>query len=256
MRKGPSKVSLPTEPIGSIPRPVHLIQANKDFAEGRISQGELDEHRELALRDTIEKFLATGSPVITDGEQTKPSFATYPVAGLNLNPGGQVVPFADGHTRQLPLLTEGDFRYQTHGGDYLRKTRELLRTVRSMTDLSVKQAVIAPSMLSMFYPPLGIRGYSRQAFHDDLVDEAAADIRGCLDGGAHKVQMDFTEGRVSLKLDPDGGLLRDWVSLNNEVLDRFSPEERQRIGVHTCPGGDWDSTHSADVDYQRFLPRF
>ncbi|MER7762796.1 cobalamin-independent methionine synthase II family protein [Streptomyces sp. NPDC097619] len=256
MGGGSAEVSLPTEPIGSIPRPAHLIQANQDYARGRISLKELDAHRERALRDTIEKFVATGSPVITDGEQSKPSFATYPVAGLKLNPGGQVVPFADGHTRQLPLLTQPDFRYQAHAGDYLKKTRSVLRTIRSMTDLPVKQAVIAPSMLSMFYPPLGISGYSKQEFHDDLVNEAEADLRGCLDAGAHKVQMDFTEGRISFKLDPDGGMLREFVALNNEVLDRFSPEERQRIGVHTCPGGDQDSTHSADVDYKKFLPRF
>lgn len=251
-----AKVSLPTEPIGSIPRPAYLIEANKKFAAGQITQLELDEHRDRALRDTIEKFIETGSPVITDGEQSKPSFATYPVAGLKLNPGGQVVPFADGHVRQLPLLTGQNFRYQAHAGDYLKKTREMLRTVRSMTDLPVKQAVIAPSMLSMFYPPLGISGYSKAQFHDDLVNEAEADLRGCLEGGAHKAQMDFTEGRISLKLDPDGGMLRQFVALNNEVLDRFSPEERQRIGVHTCPGGDQDSTHSADVDYKKFLPRF
>ncbi|MFC7219724.1 cobalamin-independent methionine synthase II family protein [Streptomyces polyrhachis] len=255
-KKPAEKVVVPTEPIGSIPRPAHLIQANRDFAAGRITRRELDQHREQALRDTIERFIETGSPVITDGEQSKPSFATYPVAGLRLNPGGQVVPFADGHTRQLPLLTEGDFRYQAHGADYLRETRAVLKTIRSKAELPVKQAVIAPSMLSMFYPPLGIRGYSRAQFHEDLVNEAEADVRGSLDAGAHKVQMDFTEGRVSLKLDPDGGMLREFVSLNNEVLDRFTPEERQRIGVHTCPGGDQDSTHSADVDYARFLPRF
>jgi 5-methyltetrahydropteroyltriglutamate--homocysteine methyltransferase len=37
-------------------------------------------------------------------------------------------------------------------------------------------------------------------------------------------------------------------------LSRFSPEERKRIGVHTCPGGDRDSTHSADVNYATLLP--
>lgn len=26
------------------------------------------------------------------------------------------------------------------------------------------------------------------------------------------------------------------------------------LGVHTCPGGDCDSTHSADVDYAALLP--
>jgi 5-methyltetrahydropteroyltriglutamate--homocysteine methyltransferase len=66
--------------------------------------------------------------------------------------------------------------------------------------------------------------------------------------------MDFTEGRLAVKLDPSKGLLRDFVALNNRVLERFSESDRQRLGVHTCPGGDQDSTHSADVDYAELLP--
>jgi methionine synthase II (cobalamin-independent) len=38
------------------------------------------------------------------------------------------------------------------------------------------------------------------------------------------------------------------------VLDRFSADERTRIGIHTCPGGDRDSVHSADVPYSDLLP--
>ena len=44
------------------------------------------------------------------------------------------------------------------------------------------------------------------------------------------------------------------IDLNNLALSRFSDADRQRIGVHTCPGGDRDSTHSADVDYEELLP--
>ena len=113
-------MSIPTEPIGSIPRPPELIAAIQARALG----------------------------------QTKPSFATYPLQGLpNLAPDGVTIPFADGHTRQLPRLTAGPFRYRT-----------------------------------------------------------------------------------------------------NRVLRRFSPGERTRIGVHTCPGGDRDATHSAEVDYAALLP--
>jgi 5-methyltetrahydropteroyltriglutamate--homocysteine methyltransferase len=68
------------------------------------------------------------------------------------------------------------------------------------------------------------------------------------------VQIDFTEGRLALKLDPSCELLKSFVELNNKVLERFSPDERMSIGVHTCPGGDHDSTHSADVDYAQLLP--
>ena len=59
---------------------------------------------------------------------------------------------------------------------------------------------------------------------------------------------------LSVKLDPSKALLNAFIDLNNRVLDRFTPEERQRIGVHTCPGGDQDSTHSLDVDYGELLP--
>jgi 5-methyltetrahydropteroyltriglutamate--homocysteine methyltransferase len=92
-----------TEPIGSIPRPAPLMQAVAAFQSGEISRAALDDAYASALRDTIQRFEQTGSPVITDGEQTKPSFATYPLSGLtNLAPDGVTIPFADGHVRELP----------------------------------------------------------------------------------------------------------------------------------------------------------
>ena len=217
-------------------------------AAGRISTAELEAQYDDAVRETIDRFEATGSSIVTDGEQRKPSFATYPIAGLtSLAPEGATIPFADGHARQLPVLTEGPFRYGTYAASYLEQARPHAHA-------PLKQAVIAPSALSLLYPADGIDGYPREAFLEDLMDEAERDIRGCLEQGAHVVQIDFTEGRLAVKLDPTKGLLQDFVDLNNRVLARFSPEERGRIGVHTCPGGDLDSTHSADVDYAELLP--
>jgi 5-methyltetrahydropteroyltriglutamate--homocysteine methyltransferase len=241
-------MAIPTEPIGSIPRPPELIQAITAFQQGALTQDALDAAYDAALRDTIERLEQTGSPVLTDGEQAKPSFATYPLSGLtNLASDGVVIPFADGHQRQLPRLTSGPFRYGVHAASYLT-------AARTYTQRPVKQAVISASALSLLYPADGIEGYSREAFIVDLLNEAEADIRGALDAGAANVQVDFTEGRLSLKLDPSGGLLRSFIALNNQVLDRFSATERTKIGVHVCPGGDHDSTHSADVDYAGLLP--
>jgi 5-methyltetrahydropteroyltriglutamate--homocysteine methyltransferase len=239
---------IPTEPIGSIPRPASLIEAMAAFAAGEIAQERLASVQDEALRDTIERFESTGSPVITDGEQTKPSFVTYPIAGLtNLAPDGVVIPFADGHTRQLPRLISGPFRYSVHADMYLKEAKR-------HTHVPVKQAVIAASAIGLLYPQGGIEGYSHEAFVADLVNEAEADIRQSLEAGAFHVQVDFTEGRLSVKLDPSKGLLQSFVELNNAVLDRFGKDERARLGVHTCPGGDQDSTHSADVDYAELLP--
>ena len=241
-------MAIPTEPIGSIPRPQALIDTMVAFDAGRANRKVLDAAYAEALRETIQRLEETGSPVLSDGEQTKPSFATYPLSGLkSLAPDGVAIPFADGHTRQLPRLTAGPFRYGVHAAEYLIAARRY-------TQKPVKQAVISASGLSLLYPADGIRGYSRESFLADLINEAEADIRRALEAGAAAVQIDFTEGRLSLKLDPSGGLLQSFVELNNGVLERFTAEERSRIGVHVCPGGDQDSTHSADVDYARLLP--
>jgi 5-methyltetrahydropteroyltriglutamate--homocysteine methyltransferase len=241
---------IPTEPIGSIPRPGYLQKAMTAYGKGEIKAEELTKLSDQAVKETIREFEKTGSPVITDGEQSKPSFATYPVHGLNnLAPDGVVIPFADGHTRQLPKLTKGPFRYATFADSYLEKAKKY-------SSVPVKQAVIACSAISLLYPQDGIDGYSRDQFIEDLINEAVADIRKCLKSGAYNVQIDFTEARLALKLDPGKGLLSSFIDLNNKVLGRFSPDEKKKIGVHTCPGGDHDSTHSADIGYADLLPMF
>jgi 5-methyltetrahydropteroyltriglutamate--homocysteine methyltransferase len=216
-------------------------------AAGQISSEELNAQFDAAVRDTLDRFAQTGSTVVTDGEQRKPSFATYPVAGLpNIRPGGVTIPFEDGHTRVLPLLTDGPFHYATKASAYLD-------AARPFTDRQLKQAVISASAISLMYPADGLANYPRDAFINDLVSEATTEIKECLARGAI-VQIDFTEARLSLKLDPSGGLLNAFVDLNNQVLAGLSDDERGRVGVHTCPGGDQDSTHSADVPYDELLP--
>ena len=239
-------MTIPTEPIGSIPRPLPLIEAVAKLGSDDPS---LDPMYDAAIRDTVQQFEATGSPVITDGEQRKyHNFWTYSVDGLpNTAPDGFRIPFAAGHVRRMPRLTSGPFRYKRYADSYMD-------VALRYAHVPVKQAVISPSALSLMYPADEIPGYSREAFIDDLLSEHETEIRRCLQKGAHTVQIDFTEGRLAMKIDPSGDLLNSFIDLNNLALARFSPEERARIGIHTCPGGDRDSTHSADVDYAELLP--
>jgi 5-methyltetrahydropteroyltriglutamate--homocysteine methyltransferase len=244
----PDHVGFPTEPIGSIPRPPALIEARRAYEAGTLPLADLEALCDEAIRDTLTRFEATGSPVITDGEQRKyHNFASYCVHGLpNFAPDGFKLQFVN-HFRLWPRLTAGPFRYQHRGDDYLRRAQAL-------TQVPLKQAIISPSALSLFYPAQPLADYSREQFIEDLLAEHTSEIRACLAEGAHTVQIDFTEGRLAHKLDPTGGVLSSFVHLNNMALDQFTPLERQRIGVHTCPGGDCDSTHSADVDYAELLP--
>lgn len=242
-------MEIPTEPIGSIPRPRALIEAYVAHKRGKLPRAERDAIALEAVKDTLRRFEETGSPVVTDGEQGKfYSFADYTTDGNEkMCAGGFNLQFADGHARPFPLLTSGPFRYRVFADQYLD-------TALKLTARPVKQAVISASFQTLFYPDREIPEYTRNQFVADLVSEHQTEIQRCLDKGAHAVQVDFTEGRTAVKLDPSGGLLRSFIAVNNMALDRFSPAERKRIGVHTCPGGDCDSTHSADVDYADLLP--
>ena len=253
---------IPTEPVGSLPRPSTLQAAYSDYDAGKINFEQLSREQDAAVLDSLKRGEASGAPIISDGEQRASSFATYPLTdtlagtglGEHLAGDGQFFAiFDDGHHRQLPRLTGGPFRYKTYAVEYLEKA---LKT----TSTPLKQAVIAPSMLMLLYPLDGeLPGYSREQFHNDLIDEAEKDIRKCFAAGAKRVSIDFTEGRLALKNDPRNpwtgrSMLQTFVDINNRLLDRFSAEERKNIGIHTCPGGDCDSVHSAEVDYAQMLP--
>ena len=241
-------MTIPTEPIGSIPRTPALIDAVARNG-GDADDPALEPLFAEAIRDTLARFEATGSPVVTDGEQRKyHNFWDYCVHGLsNMAPDGFTIPFAAGHTRRMPRLVRGPFRYKDHADRYLEEAQRHTR-------LPLKQAVISPSALSLLYPPEGIPDYSRERFIADLLAEHVGEVRRCLEKGAHAVQIDFTEGRLAVKIDPTGMLLASFIDLNNLALAQLSAEERKRVGVHTCPGADRDSTHSADVDYAELLP--
>lgn len=257
-----AETGIPTESVGSLPRPSTLQAAYAAYDASEITKDDLEVEQDAAVKDSIERLEATGSPIISDGEQRWSSFATYALAdtlagtGLadNLGGGGQFFAiFADGHGRQLPKLTGGPFRYKTYAAETLAKS--IVLATKPM-----KQAVIAPSMLALLYPLSSeVPGYSRDEFEADLIDECEKDIRQAFAAGAVRVSVDFTEGRLATRADPrnpwtGADLLPHFIELNNRVMARFTAAERINIGIHTCPGGDRDSVHSADVPYNNLLP--
>ncbi|KAI8279862.1 hypothetical protein K4K60_005260 [Colletotrichum sp. SAR11_57] len=189
-------MGIPTELVGSLPRPEALQKTYADYDAGKIFKGQLEKAQDAAVKDSIDRLKQTGETFVSDGEQRASSFATYPITDT-LNGTG---------------LAEGD-----------------------------------------------IEGYNREQFTHDLVKECEKDIRGCFAAGAKRVSIDFTEGRLAAKKDPrnpwtNEDLLQTFVDLINQVLEKFTAEERANIGLHTCPGGDCDSVHSADVPYHSLLP--
>ena len=216
---------LPTENVGSLPRPLKLQAAIKDYDDGKITHEQLTLEQDIACYDSIKRMQATGAPIISDGEQRASSFATYPITdtlagtGLakNLAGDGQYFAvFTDGHHRQLPRLTGGPFAYKTFASSFLEKAIKMAST-------PLKQAVIAPSMLALLYPLDGnVDGYTREQFLNDLCDECEKDIRQCFAAGAKRVSIDFTEGRLALRKDPNNPWTR--------VCEKTSPA---KTNIHT-----------------------
>jgi methionine synthase II (cobalamin-independent) len=254
---------IPTELVGSLPRPERLQDAYQDYDDGKIDWPALQARQDAAAEDSIKRLEATGEPIVTDGEQRESSFATYSITdtlagtGLadNLAGDGQFFAiFDDGHHRQLPRLTGGPFRYKTYASEFVEKNKRIATH-------DVKQAVISPSMMMLLYPLEGeIDGYPREQFLDDVLDECEKDVRQCFAAGAARVSVDFTEGRLANKNDArnpwtGNDMLQEFIDLNNRLFERFTPDERRNIGIHTCPGGDNDSVHSKEVPYEKLLSK-
>src|ERR1700684_1091006 len=166
---------IPTELVGSLPRPMTLQEAYADYDEGKIAFEQLQAAQDEAAEDSIKRLEATGEPIVTDGEQRESSFATYnltdTLAGTGLADGlagdGQFFAiFDDGHHRQLPRLTGGPFKYKPYASEFVAKNKKIATH-------PVKQAVISPSMMMLLYPLDGeINGYSPDQFLADFIDEA------------------------------------------------------------------------------------
>ena len=72
-------VAIPTEVVGSLPRPKYLQDAFADYDAGKIDRDALIAAQDKAAKDSVQKMEGTGEVFVTDGEQRASSFATYPI---------------------------------------------------------------------------------------------------------------------------------------------------------------------------------
>ena len=224
-------MSIPTELVGSLPRPMQLQDAYADYDEGKISFEQLQAEQDAAAEDSIRRLEAVGEPIVTDGEQRESSFATYPITdtlagtGLadNLAGDGQFFAiFDDGHHRQLPRLTGGPFRYKTFAAEFVEKNR-------AIATHPVKQAVIAPSMLMLLLPARGgaprllARAVPRRPLRRvrEGHPPAASRPAPCASRSTSP-RAGWPTRTTRATRGPASNMLQDFIDLNNRVIDRFT----------------------------------
>src|SRR5271156_1128290 len=74
-KTGRNAMPIPTEPVGSLPRPMRLQKAFADYDAGKIKHEELEREQNPVCLDSITRWEAAGEPILSAGEQRMSSFA-------------------------------------------------------------------------------------------------------------------------------------------------------------------------------------
>jgi 5-methyltetrahydropteroyltriglutamate--homocysteine methyltransferase len=248
--------------VGSWPRPVELLRAQRDASEGRGDPAEVERRADEAVLDVLRTQEGAGVDVVTDGEQRRDSFYSF-VAGklsgvrsMTLAEMLEVVEDKAGFEEILRTLDVPAYsiRNPTCVGRIAR--REPLAVpeldfLRRHTDRPVKVPLPGPYLLTraMFVPEVTRPFYdTKEALADDVVGVLREELRELADGGCEFVQFDepvltelvFTQGRprtfmcaaLAARKDP-AQELELAVSLINRVVEGF---DHVRTGVHVCRG--------------------
>ena len=256
-------MAIPTELVGSLPRPMKLQEAYEAYDQGTIEWAELQAEQDAAAEDSIRRLEEVGEPIVTDGEQRESSFATYPITdtlagtGLadNLAGDGQFFAiFDDGHHRQLPRLTGGPFRYKTFASEFVEKNRAIAKRPgqagrdRALdADAALSARGRARGLLARPVPGRPLRR-GREGHPPVLRRRRRARVDRLHRGPAGEQE------RQPQPLDEQGHA--PGVHRPQQPRDRpLQREERVNIGIHTCPGGDCDSVHSKEVPYEKLLSK-
>ena len=258
-----SETGIPTEPVGSLPRPSTLQAAYAAYDKGEIDKAALEKEQDAAVEDSIKHLEATGSPIISDGEQRWSSFATYALAdtlagtGLadNLAGGGQFFAiFADGHDRQLPEAHRRPVPLQ----DVRRRHAEAVDRLRPQAD---EAGGDRPVDAGAAVPARGggrraTRATSSRRTWSTSARRTSARPSPPVPSASRSTspRAGWPPGPIPATRGPARGCSRTSSSSTTGSWPASRAEERRNIGIHTCPGGDRDSVHSADVPYNNLLP--
>jgi 5-methyltetrahydropteroyltriglutamate--homocysteine methyltransferase len=266
--------------VGSLLRPAYLKEARQAAREGRISEDELRQVEDQAVREAIALQEAAGLDVITDGELrrqtwivTVPLYETShyraPLSGfafVQTDPGwmglwkdsqGNPMATAPTVTRSLitaPLRVERDIVGEEYGF--------LTAHARART----KYTFPAPSWHRVFWHPL----HSRDAYPtpEDLLLAVRNYIREhvvrrLLELGCDYIQMDapnYAQWHIDPSVraaveaegcDLDAELAAD-VEIDNSVFDGISGITR---AIHICRGNGTGGRWFARGGYDRIAPR-
>jgi 5-methyltetrahydropteroyltriglutamate--homocysteine methyltransferase len=232
---GQAQVStLRVDQVGSLLRPQRLRDAWTEFREGKITEEQLREIQDEAVRELITREDAIHYPILTDGEYRRTNFQdgfAHSVTGFQLNPN-----MMQGGVRAPTYLQSGPVA--------LRRNLPLeeWRFAKGLTRTPVKSTVISPTQIVFRFDHSQYP--SDQAFLDDVVGIQRQVVRELAEAGCPYIQIDapsYAEQLDPRRLeearargeDPAQRLERD-IAADNAVVEGIPGVT---WGIHLCRGG-------------------
>jgi 5-methyltetrahydropteroyltriglutamate--homocysteine methyltransferase len=252
----------PVTTVGSWPRPVEILDAQRLYRRGRIPRADFDRVADAAIAELLRQQAEAGCDLVTDGELRRDNFYSFvadKLDGVRLMTLAEMLDVVEdkaGFERLLQTLDVPAYSISTPAcvGRLARREPlavDDLRFARRHTDRAVKVTLPGPYLLTraMFVSEVTRTVYPTK---EDLAEDVVALLRDELGAlvaeGADFVQFDepvltelaFAPGRtrtfmcaaLAARRDP-AEELEFAVSLVNRVVAGVSGT---RTGVHVCRG--------------------
>ncbi|GAC1454716.1 MAG: cobalamin-independent methionine synthase II family protein [Ktedonobacteraceae bacterium] len=250
-------MNIHSEVVGSLLRPLYLVEARKQFETGQIRAAEFKGVEDRAVNEAIALQEACNIDVLTDGELRRYAFYGHLVealAGFDKY-GGWAIPFRDETGERLvlkrPVIVEKLQWKRSMCAEewvYLRSRKSRMGKV---TLLSAQQAAAYydPEKSKSAYP-------SRDSYLADIVDFSRHEVEELIRLGCSYIQIDapqyaalldpqMREGYRQRGNDPDK-LIDTCIEMDNAII-RDHPGIT--FGIHICRGNN-QSKFYASGDYE------
>ena len=258
-----------TTHVGSLPREDDLIEIMFAKEDGLpLDMAKVDEHIAAAVQYVVDRQAEAGLDIINDGEQSKPSYATYIKDRLN-GFGGTGNSFAFQDIEDYPSTKERVF---SDPGRKHRKTPACNApiTVKDMTavdrDASALSTALARHAGKQAFMSAASPGVTALFFRNDYYDSDEDYVFALAEGLRHEYEAIAAQG-IMLQIDcPDLAMgrhtqfreldlsgFRDRMALNIEALNRatanIAPEQ---LRMHMC-WGNYPGPHHCDVPFRDII---
>lgn len=258
-----------TTHVGSLPREDELIEIMFAKEDGLpLDMSSVDARIAEAVQFVVDKQAEAGLDIINDGEQSKPSYATYIKDRLN-GFGGTGNSFAFQDIEDFPTTKERVF---SDPGRKHRKTPACNApiTVKDMTavarDAQTLRASLSKHTGKTAFMSAASPGVTALFFRNDYYDSDEDYVFALAEGLRHEYEAiaahgivlqidcpDLAMGRHTQFRELDLSGFRDKMALNIEALNRATaniPPEQLRM--HMC-WGNYPGPHHCDVPFRDII---